>query len=158
MLIIHRGLIEHVGVSKFTGMQLRLAIDVATVLIVANQVLYHAYDDQSELLSIFQSEDVTLLASSPLAYDAVLDDKLLATISERYDKSTAQVVLCWLVRQDGVAAIPKATSREHFGSNLAGFDCELTETEMTRAGDRSPGIKTRLYNLMPVLGRRILSK
>lgn len=150
-----RGLIEHVGVSNFTGDQLRQAIAVANVPIVANQVLYHPYYAQSELLSVCRAEDVALTAYSPLARGAVLDDDVLATIGERYDKSPAQVALRWLVQQDGVAAIPKATSRDHLASNLAVFDFELTETEMARVGDRSPGIKTRLYNLMPRIGRNI---
>ena len=150
-----RGLIKHIGVSNFTGDQLREAIRLTDSPIVANQVLYHPYYDQSDLLEVCREEDVALTAYSPLARGAVLDDDVLASIGERYDKSAPQVALRWLVQQDGVAAIPKASSREHLASNLAVFDFELTEAEMARVGARSPGIKTRLYNLMPVLGRRI---
>ncbi|GAB7093598.1 aldo/keto reductase [Halolamina litorea] len=150
-----RGLVEHIGVSNFTAEQLRQAIRVSNVPIVANQVLYHPYYDQSDLLEVCREEDVALTAYSPLARGAVLDDDVLATIGERYDKSAPQVALRWLVQQEGVVAIPKASSREHLASNLAVFDFELSESEMARVGSRTPGIRTRLYNLMPRLGRNI---
>jgi len=40
------------------------------------------------------------------------------------------VVLRWLIQQEKVAAIPKATSEDHLKSNLDVFDFELSEEEM----------------------------
>jgi 2,5-diketo-D-gluconate reductase B len=42
------------------------------------------------------------------------------------------VALRWLVQQEKVAAIPKATGGEHLQSNLDVFDFELTQEEMDR--------------------------
>jgi diketogulonate reductase-like aldo/keto reductase len=42
------------------------------------------------------------------------------------------VALRWLVQQDKVCAIPKATSEEHLGENLDVFDFELSAEEMDR--------------------------
>jgi diketogulonate reductase-like aldo/keto reductase len=79
----------------------------------------------------------------------------LVDIGKHYDKSPAQVALRWLVQQESVVAIPKASSREHLKANLDVFDFALSEEEMARIGGRRPDIKTRLYNLMPRVGRRI---
>jgi len=90
-----------------------------------------------------------------LARGAVLSDDVLIEIGERYDKSSAQVELRWLVQQDGIVAIPKSNCREYLKANLAVFDFELSEDEMTRIGSWQPGVKTKLYNLMPRIGRSI---
>jgi diketogulonate reductase-like aldo/keto reductase len=148
------GLVEHLGVSNFTRSQLRTAMEVADVPIVTNQVLYHPYKDQSALRAFCADNDVALSAYSPLARGAVLDDDTLASIGDRYDKSAAQVALRWLLRQDGVLAIPKATSREHIEQNRAVFDFELTDEEVARIDDLTPGLRRRLANaVMPAMMR-----
>jgi diketogulonate reductase-like aldo/keto reductase len=40
------------------------------------------------------------------------------------------VALRWLVQQEKVSAIPKATGEEHIAENLDVFDFELSEEEM----------------------------
>jgi diketogulonate reductase-like aldo/keto reductase len=150
-----QGLIRHIGVSNYTAGQLRDAIDAVDAPVVADQVLYNPYKDQSELLSLCREADVALTAYSPLARGAVLDDEVLATIGDRYDMTAAQVALRWLVQQDGVVAIPKATSREHIAANAEVFDVELTDAEMARVADCSPGLRTRLYNYGPAVMRKV---
>lgn len=142
------GLVEHLGVSNFTRSQLKTAIEATDRPIVTNQVMYHPYKDQSELKSFCDENGIALTAYSPLARAGVLDDEVLGGIGNRYDKSAAQVALRWLVQQDPVVAIPKATSREHIKTNLAVFDFELTEAEMSRIEALTPGIRQRLYNVI----------
>ncbi len=151
----NEGLVEHLGVSNFTASQLQAALEAADGPLVADQVLYHPFKDQSTLLELCRDRDLALTAYSPLARGAVVGDEQLAAIGERYDRSAAQVALRWLVQQDGVVAIPKASSREHIAANLAVFDFELTEAEMKDIHDRQPGIKRRLLNLAPAVMRRV---
>jgi 2,5-diketo-D-gluconate reductase B len=148
------GAVRHLGVSNFTADQLRDAIRVSDSPIVADQVLYHPYTDQPELRSVCRQHEVALTAYSPLARGAVLDDDTLADIGDRYGKSPAQVALRWLVQQDGVVAIPKASSRDHLEANLAVFDFELSAAEVERVDALTPGLRTRLYNLSPAIMRR----
>jgi 2,5-diketo-D-gluconate reductase B len=56
-------------------------------------------------------------------------DTALGAIGRTYGKSPAQVALRWLLDQDGVAAIPKATSRAHLAANLAVFDFALSAAD-----------------------------
>ena len=149
-----RGTVRHIGVSNFTAAQLQEAIRIADSPIVTNQVLYHPYADQSAVRSVGREHDVAVTAYSPLARGAVLDDDVLAEIGDRYEKSPAQVALRWLVQQDGVVAIPKASSREHLEANLAVFDCELSSAEINRIDALTPGLRTRLYNLTPAIMRQ----
>jgi len=148
------GLVEHVGVSNYTAAQLEDAIDVADCPVVADQVMYHPFTRQDRLLSVCREHDVALTAYSPLARGDVLGDDVLAEIGDAYDKTAPQVALRWLVQQDGVVAIPKATSREHIEANLAIFDFSLSDAEMERIHDRMAGLGRRLKNRMPALMRR----
>jgi 2,5-diketo-D-gluconate reductase B len=148
------GLVRHLGVSNFTRDQLAEAQTVADSPLVADQVLYNPLKDQSALREYCAANDVALTAYSPLARGELIGDEMLADIGERHDKSAVQVALRWLVQQEGVVAIPKATSREHIAANLAVFDFELTDEEMRRIHNRSPGIRRRLFNTLPSLMRR----
>jgi 2,5-diketo-D-gluconate reductase B len=53
-------------------------------------------------------------------------------------KSAAQVALRWLIQQDGVAAIPRSSKRQHIAANFALFDFALSGEEMA-AIDRLRG-------------------
>ena len=76
--------------------------------------------------------DYLLTAYTPLSRGGVQDDATLREIGEAHDKTATQVALRWLVQQDKVSAIPKATGEEHLGENLDVFDFELSEEEMDR--------------------------
>jgi diketogulonate reductase-like aldo/keto reductase len=148
-------MVRHIGVSNFTLPQLRTARNSTEVPIVANQVLYHPYKDQSALTQYCARHDIALTAYSPLARGDVLTDGVLEQIADRYDKSPAQVSLRWLVQQDNVVAIPKASSHDHLTQNLDVFDFSLTETEMEQINDRTGPVRVRLRSQLPRLVRRL---
>ncbi|MFB6172029.1 MAG: aldo/keto reductase [Haloarculaceae archaeon] len=137
------GKVRHVGVSNFSLSRLQRARDLSTAPIVTDQVMYHPYWDQTDLLDHCQIHDLVLTAYSPLAHGSAIGDDRLAEIGERYGKSAAQVALRWLVQQANVAVVPKATSREHLAANREIFDFELTPAEM-RAVHRPSKLRTAL--------------
>lgn len=149
------GLVEHIGVSNFTRSQLREARRVVDAPVVADQVLYHPYKDQSDLREYCAGNDVALTAYSPLARGAVVGDDLLARIGERHGATAAQVAIRWLTQQDGVVAIPKSTSREHLRDNLEALEFSLSEEEAARIHDHTGSLGTRIKNRLPSLMRRM---
>lgn len=124
------GLVRHIGVSNFPVERLDHARQLADAPVFTDQVQYHPFWDQRDLLEYCRIHDVLLTAYSPLAHGGALGDDLLRSVGTRHGKTPAQVALRWLVQQEGVATIPKSTSREHLESNLAVFDFELTDREM----------------------------
>lgn len=138
------GLVNHLGVSNFSRSLLEIAIKTADAPIVTNQVRYHPYKDQSDLLAFCRDHDVALTAYSPLARGGVLDDETLASMGDRHDKTRAQVTLRWLLQKEGVIAIPKTTNPDHLEENLAVFDFELTESEVSRIDGLKPNLRQRL--------------
>lgn len=137
------GLVRHVGVSNFSISQLEAAMNTSETPILTNQVEYNPYVDRDELLTYCRNQDVLLTAYSPLAKGDVLEDETLVEIGNRYGKSPAQVALRWLVQQEGVVAIPKASSREHLEANLDVFDFKLSREEMAQVGSLRRGFITR---------------
>ncbi|WP_262180431.1 aldo/keto reductase [Haloarcula laminariae] len=128
--LVEEGLVEHIGVSNFSPDRLDRARELSEAPILTDQVQYHPYWDQRKLLDYCRIHDVLLTAYSPLARGGVLSDPALVQVGNRHGKSPAQVALRWLVQQAGVAAIPKASSRDHLEANMAIFDFELTDDEM----------------------------
>jgi 2,5-diketo-D-gluconate reductase B len=128
--LVDAGKVRNIGVSNFSVDELDTARELSDAPVLTNQVQYHPFWDQQDLRSYCRVHDVLLTAYSPLGHGGVLDDPVLERIARRHAKTPAQVALRWLVQQEQVATIPKATSREHLAANMAIFDFELTEAEM----------------------------
>jgi len=133
----NEGKTRHIGVSNFTPGQLAEARSVQPV--VTNQVEYHPYLDQSDLLEQVREEGMFLTAYSPLARGQVIQDEVLDNIGQKYGKSGAQVALRWQLQQDDVVTIPKASSAGHRKANMDVFGFELTDEEMDRVSSLSRG-------------------
>ena len=140
------GSVSHIGVSNFSVDELEEAISASETPIITNQVAYHPFRGQGELLQSCLTNEVMLTAHTPLAKQDVLGDELLQAIGDRYGKNEAQVALRWLLQQELVCAIPKAASRTHQAENLDIFDFRLTPEEMVRIFSLHGGIDPRLRN------------
>ena len=60
---------------------------------------------------------------------------VLTRIGERYGKSASQVALRWLVQQEGVSAIPKASREPNLRANLDVFDFSLDDADLAALAD-----------------------
>jgi diketogulonate reductase-like aldo/keto reductase len=138
------GSVRHIGVSNFSVGQVKTAIEASETPILTNQVEYHPFEDQSDLLAFCIENEVTLTAYSPLAKGRVAGDEVLREIGERYGKTDAQIALRWLLQQEMVVAIPKAASHGHRAANVDVFDFELTDGEMERIFGLQGGLLSRL--------------
>jgi len=125
------GKIDRIGVSNFEPDQLREAIEISDAPIVANQVECHPLLQQEELRAVCDEEGVELVAYSPLARGDVFDVQELQEIAGDHDASPAQVSLAWL-RQQGITAIPKATSEAHIRDNWQSLSLTLSDAEIER--------------------------
>lgn len=123
------GKTRYIGISNFNAALLEEAVGTHGADLLCNQVEYHPYLSQRAVLAAVRRHGMMLTAYSPLARGRVLRDPVLSAIGRNYDKSPAQVALRWLLDQDGVVAIPKASSRAHLAANLAVFDFTLSATD-----------------------------
>ena len=131
------GKVRYIGVSNFTPSLIERAVEAAPLF--CNQVEYHPFLSQDDLLATMRRHEMLLTAYSPIARGKVLENETLEAIGEAHGKSPVQVTLRWLVQQDGVAAIPKAADEDHLDSNFAIFDFELSPEEMDRISGLARG-------------------
>jgi 2,5-diketo-D-gluconate reductase B len=124
------GSVLHIGVSNFSPSLVEEAAEHAEVF--CNQVQYHPYRSQDDLLGQAQEMDYLLTAYTPLSRGGVGQDTTLKEIGEAHNKTATQAALRWLLQQDKVCPIPKATGEEHLEENLDVFDFELSDEEMDR--------------------------
>ena len=117
-----------VGVSNYPPAMLRRALDVVPAL-ATDQVEYHPFLGQDPLLAIVRERGMVLTAYSPLAQGGVLADETLAEIAAMHGATPAQVALAWLLEQDRVVAIPKASSAAHREGNLGALALTLTDDD-----------------------------
>jgi diketogulonate reductase-like aldo/keto reductase len=128
MRIQEEGLIKSIGVSNFTPRHCQDAL-VTGVDIVTNQVEFHPYLFQEELLDWCRDEEIALTAYSPLARGELASDPALTKIGKPHNKTASQVALRWCI-QLGLITIPKATHPDRIRQNMEIFDFSLSDKEM----------------------------
>lgn len=122
------GKTTHIGVSNFPTHLVAEAMQHATVF--ADQIEYHPLLGQEKLCAMAREHDFMITAYSPLARGKVADYAVMNDIAEELGVSPTAVALAWLMEQDKVVPIPKATSKEHIEDNFAAIDVVLTEQQM----------------------------
>ncbi len=128
-MLRQQGKARTIGVSNFPTALLRQALAIVGDL-AANQIEYHPHLDQRPLLDLMRERGLVLIAHSPLARGAVLNDPVLQEIARVRQLSVAQVALRWLVQQERVVAIPGAVNVEQLRENLKVLAVALTNDEM----------------------------
>ncbi len=131
------GKVRSLGVSNFPSNLFRQAASLAPV--VCNQVEYHPYLSQRNVLAAAREHGAFVTAYAPIARGNVQDDPVLKEIGAKYDKTPAQVALRWLIQQSDVAAIPKSGRPERIRENFNIFDFALSEEEMNRINSLARG-------------------
>jgi diketogulonate reductase-like aldo/keto reductase len=127
--IYRNGQARAIGVSNFLSYQLEDLLQTAKVMPMVNQVEYHPYLQQRELVEFCQSQNIQLEAWRPLMNGNVVRVPELIAIGKKYGKTAAQVSIRWML-QNGVATIPKSSNSDRIKENADVFDFELTDEDM----------------------------
>ncbi|MBM3522895.1 MAG: aldo/keto reductase [Alphaproteobacteria bacterium] len=97
-----------------------------------NQVLYNLSERGIEwdLLPWCRRQGLPVMAYTPLGQGQVLGDRTLKAVAARHDATPAQIALAWLLRGDGMIAIPKSGDPGHVRENRKAADLELTAEDV----------------------------
>lgn len=131
--LIEEGMIARWGVSNLDLKTMRRLAEIEEGdQCAANQVLYHlgSRGVEFDLLPWAQGRDMPLMAYSPLGRGDLLAHPALREVADRHDATPAQVALAAVMRQDGVIAIPKASSVEHVEANAAALELHLDAEDL----------------------------
>lgn len=127
--LIGKKKVRQIGVSNYTIHHLQ---DLAEAHghPYANQVEFHPYLNQRDLLSYCRLHQIKLVSFRPFGKGKLLSEEpLFAAIGAEYGKSGAQVILRWLIQKE-IPVIPKASSVIHLRENFEVFDFNLSPEEM----------------------------
>jgi diketogulonate reductase-like aldo/keto reductase len=139
------GKVRHIGVSNFNTKLMDEAVALKGAAIVCNQVEYHAFLSQKAVVAKARAHKMMVTAYCPVAHGDVAKDATLIAIGKRLNKTPTQVALRWLIEQEIVAAIPKASSRAHLEENFSIFDFALSPADRA-AIDKLGSAKGRIIN------------
>ena len=129
MALREQGLIRNIGVSNFTVALMRQAVEDIGAPIACNQIEYHVLLDQSPVLAYARGHQIAVTAYCPLARGGMDRVPGMAGIARKHGATAEQVALKWLLDQDGVAAIPKASQPANQRANLAALDIALDDED-----------------------------
>lgn len=133
--LVDEGMIARWGVSNLDLRAMERLIDIdGGNDCAANQLLYNlgSRGVEFDLLPWMQARDMPMMAYSPLGRGGLLEHPLITDIADRHDASPAQVALAAVLRQDGVIAIPKASTVEHVEANAEALEIRFDVEDLER--------------------------
>jgi len=130
-----------IGVSNYTIPHLQELMNNFDVLPVVNQVEFHPFLYQKDLLDFCVQHNIRLEAYSPLAHGEKLSDPRITVIAKKYEKSNAQILIRWSL-QHGLVVIPKSTHSQRIIENIAVYDFLLSEEDMAALDSLNENLRT----------------
>ena len=123
------GRIRAIGVSNFLRYHLEDLLAHCKIVPMVNQMEFHPWLVQQELIDFCNIHRIQYEAWSPLMQGKIFNIKELHPFAGKYKKDIAQIVLRWNL-QKGIVTIPKSINRERIISNAQIFDFEITPKDM----------------------------
>ena len=121
------------GVSNFDAADMAelWALDGGSAC-ATDQVLYHLGERgiEWELIPRCRERRVPIMAYSPLGQGEVLVEPAVEDIADKHGVAPATVALAWVLRQDGMIAIPKAANLDHVKANAAALGLILDPADL----------------------------
>ncbi|MFX1255387.1 MAG: aldo/keto reductase [Promethearchaeota archaeon] len=127
--ILDEGKCRAIGVSNYTIDHLQELLDHSPVVPTVNQVEFHPWLYQKELVDYCRSHNIVLEAYSPLTKGRRLTDPQLARLSMKYARSPAQILIRWCLQHE-IVVIPKSSNKRRIFENANVFDFDMLPEDM----------------------------
>lgn len=138
--LLRAGKIRTWGVSNFDVAGMEQLLRAGGAAVSTNQVLYNLSRRgiEYDLLPWCAQRAMPVMAYSPLEQSRLLDDAALEKVAARHRASPAQIALAWVLRREGVIAIPKAASAEHVRQNRQALEIALDADDIAALDQAFP--------------------
>lgn len=124
--LYQKGKVKAIGVCNFSAERfVDLSLN-SSITPMINQVEFHPFFQQIQLMKILEKYGCKLQAWGPLAEGQrhIFDNQVLKKIASKHKKSIAQVVLRWHI-QNHIIAIPKTIHQKRMKENIDIWDFKL---------------------------------
>jgi diketogulonate reductase-like aldo/keto reductase len=125
------GKVRAIGVSNFLVHHLKDLAAASSIVPAVNQVEFHPFLVQRDLLDYDARAGIRHEAWAPLSRTRGFTNPLIASLAEKYGRTPAQIILRWEL-QLAVVAIPKSVHRERIEENSRIFDFTLEQADVDR--------------------------
>ncbi|WP_129045424.1 aldo/keto reductase [Companilactobacillus metriopterae] len=128
---VESGKVRSIGLSNFYGKEFDNIVNNAHIMPAVDQNETHVFRQQFEIQDSISKFDTKLEAWSPLTANPanVMNNSTLKNLSDKYQKSVAQIMLRSLIQRE-IIAIPKTTHEDRMIENIDIFDFSLTDEDM----------------------------
>ena len=131
--LVKAGKIRHWGVSNFGVADLEeLNRLPGGDRVASNQVLYNVSRRgiEFDLLPTVRGRGLNVMAYTPIEQGRILGNAALREVAARHQATPVQIALAWVIRQDGVMAIPRTSSPAHVRENAGALDIRLSARDL----------------------------
>jgi len=139
--IYQSGRAKSIGVSNFLVHHLEDLLAECHIVPSVNQVEFHPFLVQPELLKFCQSHKIQVEAWSPLMSGQIFTVQAVQSLAEKYQRTPAQIALRWDLQHE-VVTIPKSTHPHRIAENSQIFDFELSQEDMNLLDALDEGKRT----------------
>ncbi|XP_050497445.1 dihydrodiol dehydrogenase 3-like isoform X1 [Diabrotica virgifera virgifera] len=160
---VEAGRTKFIGVSNFNISQIKKIIKIATLKPVCSQVEMHASFQNQDHVNFCKDNNIVVTAYSPLGtpnlgqfldenlkkaikQPNLLNDATVRKIAEKHHKTSAQVLLRFLIQKD-VCVIPKSSNPNRIKENFQVFDFKLDNRDMKMLENLDKGEEGRVVDL-----------
>ncbi|KAI4755719.1 aldo-keto reductase [Aureobasidium sp. EXF-3400] len=133
------GKAKAIGVSNFGKGQIEELKSFAQVYPPhVNQIELHPWNQQRVAVEFCQANNIVVEAYCPLVRNQKADDPTLKSLSEKYKKSTGQVLIRYCL-QKGWVPLPKSDTPSRIKENADIYDFEISKEDMSKLDDLDQG-------------------
>ena len=123
-----KGKVKSIGVCNFEISQLTYLLEHCEIKPMIDQVEHTPLMHDEKLISFCKENNIQIMSWGPLLRGN-LENKKMEEIAEKYNKTTAQLLLRWNIQQ-GIIPIPKSKNEQRLQQNIDVFDFEITKEDM----------------------------
>ena len=144
--LLKEGKARAIGVSNFAVDDLKQILNDSDVVPAVNQVEFHPFLYQKDLLSFCEKNGIQLEAYSPLTRAKRLSHPSIMNIAKKYhNKTPAQILIRWSLKHN-LVVIPKSIHEERILENSQVFDFELEDEDMTHLDSLNEDLQTVFFD------------
>lgn len=130
---VKQGTVKALGLSNFYHEELPSFLSQVSIKPVLDQNEIHPFYQEQDVVPFIQEQGLVVQAWYPFGgrghTHEILNHPVITAIATKHGKTSAQVVLRWLL-QRGIVVVPGSTNPEHMAQNCALWDFALDEAEM----------------------------
>jgi methylglyoxal/glyoxal reductase len=127
--LLDQGKVRAIGVSNYSIENLNEVLNASDIVPAVNQVEFHPFLYQEELLRFCKKTNIQLEAYSPLTRGKRLNYPNVLKVANKHDKTPAQVLIRWGLQHD-VVELPKSIHKARIQENSRVFDFSLDTDDM----------------------------